>query len=134
MAELSQMKSISQARAKFAWECASSKGKDYGRQVGKTPTYIKTNGLLNTMAFFCSKPGEGKGDVLKHICDWLTGQNLPPGVDAYPLIDNSKLPAKGKYEEKVLNYLMTSDTRFLIQCTTEVLALFNWLRRFAKTD
>lgn len=134
MPDLSTMKSIAQARAKFAWDCANGKGKDYGRQVEKVPTYIKTNGLLNTMAFFYSKPGEGKGEVLTHICNWLTGQNLPNGVDAYPLIDSSKLTTNGKYEEKVLNYLMTTDTRFLIQCTSEILALFNWLRRFAKSE
>ncbi|GCD78001.1 hypothetical protein JCM31826_14830 [Thermaurantimonas aggregans] len=87
---LSTMKSIAQARAKFAWECASKynsletdseedkkrkkKAKDeYSAIVDKVPTYIKTNGLLNTLAFLYSKKGSGKnGEVLKNIREWLT--------------------------------------------------------------
>jgi CRISPR type III-B/RAMP module-associated protein Cmr5 len=136
--ELSTMKSIAQARAKFAWECACANGKDegYGSLVGKIPTYIKTNGLLNTLAFLYSKSKNDNREekLLKQICNWLTGQNLPTGVTAFPMIESSKLAKGATFQETVLNYLMTSEAKDLIQCTTEVLALFNWLRRFAKSE
>jgi len=136
MSELTTMKSIAQARAKFAWECANGKDKEYGSLVSKIPTYIKTNGLLNTLAFLYSKSKNDNREekLLKQICNWLTGQNLPNGVNAFPMIESRKLTVGNNFQETVLNYLMTSDARDLIQCTTEVLALLNWLRRFAKSE
>lgn len=118
------IKSIEQARAKFAWECAKARNKDYGRQVNKAPAYIKTNGLLNTMAFFYSKPSEGKGEVLEDIRKWLSHN------------DCGLLPTSEDTDVKMLDYLLLrqeSDARFLIHCTSEVLSLLNWSRRFAKT-
>jgi CRISPR-associated protein Cmr5 len=138
------MKSIAQARAKFAWECADKfnpkdsdnddakkrkkKEKDeYSSVVEKVPTYIKTNGLLNTLAFLYSKKsGSGKqGEVLSNIHIWLTKKQK----NEYHL-----LPESLDTDYKLLEYL-TDPTKVtakdLIQCTTEVLALFNWLRRFA---
>jgi CRISPR type III-B/RAMP module-associated protein Cmr5 len=119
------IKSIEQARAKFAWECAKVRNKDYGRQVNKAPAYIKTNGLLNTMAFFYSKPGEGKGEALTDFRKWLSHS------------DCGLLPASEDTNDKMLDFLLLkqeSDARFLIHCTAEVLALLNWLRRFAKSE
>ena len=150
--ELSTMKSTAQARAKFAWECANKynpsdtdgeqekkrkkKEKDeYSAVVDKVPTYIKTNGLLNTLAFLYSKKnGSGKqGEVLKNIREWLTHSeygliSLNPNTDEKLLeyLTNAQNPAIAE-ENKVT-------ARDLIQCTTEVLALFNWLRRFAKSE
>ncbi len=131
--ELSTVKSIAQARAKFAWECADKQGnkdnKEYGSVVNKIPTYIKTNGLLNTLAFLYSKKsGSGKqGEVLANIHTWLTDKK-----NKYHL-----LPDTLNTDAKLLEHL-TDPTkvtaRDLIQCTTEVLALFNWLRRFAKSE
>ncbi len=136
MSNLSTMKSIAQTRAKYAWECANGKDKEYGSLVNKIPAYIKTNGLLNTLAFLYSKSKNDNREekLLKQICSWLTGQSLPSGVTAFPVIESNKLTTGSNAQEKVLNYLMTSDAKDLIQCTTEVLALFNWLRRFAKSE
>jgi len=136
MSELTTMKSIAQARTKFAWECANGKDKEYGSLVSKIPAYIKTNGLLNTLAFLYSKSKNDNREekLLKQICNWLTGQNLPNGVNAFPMIESRKLTVGNNFQETVLNYLMTSDAKDLIQCTTEVLALLNWLRRFAKSE
>lgn len=138
MPDLSTMKSIAQARAKFAWDCANKEGnkdnKEYGSIVNKIPAYIKTNGLLNTLAFLYSKKTTGKnGEVLKNIREWLTNNE-------YGLITLSQ-----NNDEKLLEHLTNSQkppkteneqvtARNLIQYTSEVLALFNWLRRFAKSE
>ena len=119
---MSRIKSIEQARAKFAWTCALGKNKEYGSVVNKVPVYIKTNGLLNTLAFFYSKKNE---EILNNIREWLTHAEF--GLISSTQVDTNI---------KLLDYLMSQqeDARFLIQCTSEVLALFNWLRRFAKTS
>lgn len=140
MSNLSNMKSISQARAKFAWDCADNKSEDYNNLVGKIPTYIKTNGLLNTLAFLYSdrKNKQGvltkKGEVLKNIREWLTDSN-------YGIIDSTSANTDKKFLEYLTNSQKTPipvsnqvNARDLMQYTTEVLALFNWLRRFVKTD
>ncbi len=145
--ELSTMKSIAQARAKFAWECASKynasdtdteeqkkrkkkEKDDYSAVVDKVPTYIKTNGLLNTLAFLYSKKsGSGKqGEVLNNIHTWLTNKNK----NEYHLL-NETLNTDLKLLEHLTDPTKVT-ARDLIQCTTEVLALFNWLRRFAKSE
>lgn len=128
------LKSIEQARAAFAWECAKGKDKQYGSQVNKVPAYIKTNGLLNMMAFFYPKSGDEKEEILNDICRWLVGEN---NCNDYPLISEDELSNRENLKESVLTYLLDiqkSDARFLIQCTSEVLALMNWLRRFANAD
>lgn len=124
----SNIKSIAQARAAFAWEKAQQNNtKEYGTLVNKVPAIIKTNGLLNTLAFLYSKKTSGKhGVVLDNITDWLT-------KGEYKLIENSTINSA----DKMISYLLSkndSDARFLIQCTSEVLALFNWLRRFATKE
>ncbi|GAB4343880.1 MAG: hypothetical protein OHK0038_24000 [Flammeovirgaceae bacterium] len=137
--ELSTMKSIAQARAKFAWECANGKDKEYGSLVSKIPAYIKTNGLLNTLAFLYSKRKnkEGRitreGEVFQNIRQWLTHSeygllSLNPNSDEELMkyLTNSYKPPKPENEQVT--------AKDLIQCTTEVLALFNWLRRFAKSE
>jgi CRISPR-associated protein Cmr5 len=126
---MSTIKSIEQARAKFAWDCACKSGnkasKEYESSVNKVPAYVKTNGLLNTLAFFYSKKGSGKnGEVFSNIKGWLTNEE-------YGLLSSTQV----KTDEDLLNCLFDkqeSDARFLIHCTSETLALFNWLRRFAK--
>ncbi|WP_250629778.1 type III-B CRISPR module-associated protein Cmr5 [Rhodoflexus caldus] len=158
------MKSIAQARAKFAWECAKDLGSDkFSTSVDKVPTYIKTNGLLNTMAFCYSKADYESVFLL--IIEWLTGNNQG---DKYPFFtlqmpikpkealeirkkekDKDKKLSEAEKQEverkiKSLNDFRKSametlvgqceDTKQHIALTTEVLALLNWLRRFAKSE
>ena len=138
MSNLSNMKSMAQARAKFAWDCANkaddghkkgNKGnQEYASIVRKIPAYIKTNGLLNTLAFLYSKKNSAKnGEALQNIRVWLVDSSKNPFCLISEPLDN---------EEQLLDYLLDkqkSDTRFLMQCTLEVLALFNWLRRFVES-
>ena len=49
---------IGQIRAKAAWGFAQGKSKEYGQYVKKFPMYIKTNGLVNAVAFAYSKRGK----------------------------------------------------------------------------
>lgn len=74
----SNLKSIDQARAAFAWEKATKKdnqdNNEYYSIVNKVPALIKTNGLLNTIAFLYKDKSKNH-EVLEHIKDWLCDEN-----------------------------------------------------------
>lgn len=110
-------KNIEQARASKAFEFSKDKNKEYAACVNKLPMYVKTNGLLNTFAFMYSKKDAWK-TLFEQICEWLTIQgfiekksNIKGYMDALVSIENPNT---------------------LIAMTNEVLAIANWLRRFAK--
>lgn len=123
------IKHISQARAKFAWQIAKKRenDKEFASLVKKIPAYIKTNGLLNTIAFLFSKSenkeNNREGFVLKSIREWLTHAE-------YGLI-NASLNDNKKFIDFLSNKAQPSE---LIQFTTETLNLFYWLTRFVKSD
>jgi CRISPR-associated protein Cmr5 len=115
-------KKLENGRALFAYECAekgskSSKPKEYKSYVKKIPMLIKTNGLGATYAFIKSKGG------------------------TYDIIYNQTSEWLKKDEKNLLNLSNNTDlVRAIIDCesdkyravTVEVLAFFNWLRRFAE--
>jgi CRISPR type III-B/RAMP module-associated protein Cmr5 len=119
------LRSIEQARAAFAWDCANrNRNNDrFTTIVAKIPAYIKTNGLLNTLAFLNSK--NDYRPALDCIREWL--------VDA----NSVQLILANNNNEALLDHLVhvqPTDARLLIQYTAEVLALFNWLRRFTTKE
>lgn len=126
----SNLKSIDQARAAFAWGKATKQdnkdNKEYYSIVNKVPALIKTNGLLNTIAFLYKDKSKNH-EILEHIKDWLCDEN-------YGLIPNEVAKSKLEFMNFLLKKDSDLDARFLIQCTSEVLALFNWLRRFATKE
>lgn len=135
--QISTLQSIAQARAKYAWECASknknksSDEKEYASLVRKIPMYIKTNGLLNTLAFLYSK-SEREKKVLNDIIHWLTNEKW--GLIDKNQVNQIKTP-NNQYEEKFIEYLLNNaDARTMMQYTMEVMALFTWLRRFVKSE
>ncbi|MDW8345843.1 MAG: type III-B CRISPR module-associated protein Cmr5 [Bacteroidia bacterium] len=119
------MKSIAQERAVYAWKCAvkNKDNKEYASLVRKVPMYIKTNGLLNTLAFLYSK-GEREKQVLKEITEWLTNKD-------FGLIDRSALKNPNS-DTSLIEYLLHAEPHTVIACTAEILNLFTWLRRFVK--
>lgn len=134
--QISTLQSIAQARARHAWKCVSNNSNDtdtkqYASLVRKIPMYIKTNGLLNTLAFLYSKNKREK-KVLNDIISWLTNEK-------WGIIDESQVnkmqTSSNQSEEKFIQYLLnTADARTMMQYTIEVMALFTWLRRFVKSD
>jgi CRISPR-associated protein Cmr5 len=127
MAEkLTVMKGLEQGRANFSYEKVleakmnlGEKATDYKSYVKKAPMLIKTNGLGATLAFMKAKGKEnGAWDLIyRQVTEWV--DNDPKNI----------INTGGKdLVEKVVS-LETPDYRAL---TNEVLALFNWLRRFAE--
>jgi len=123
MTNNSNIKGIEQGRAKFAYECAekgkdSKKPKEYKSYSKKIPMYIKTNGLGSTFAFIKSKGGT-YDLIYQQVTEWLKDE--PKQL----ISDRLK---NGEDLEAVIISLNSPEYRAL---TIEVLAFFNWLRRFA---
>ena len=115
---------IEQERAKAAYKYAERPnkkgGSNYDGNVKKVPMYILTNGFANFVAFAKSK--KEWEQVYLDIEDWLKIEKQ--GLISAKIANESLI-------EVVINKL---DDRELRLVTKEVLALFNWLRRFVKQD
>lgn len=122
---------LEQGRANFAYKCAEAgkklqKPSEYKSYVKKIPMLIKTNGLGATLAFIFSKSTESSGEkinkkktyglIYSQIEDWLK-------KDEKRLIEFGE----GKIAEEVTN-IPSGQYRAI---TIEILAFFNWLRRFS---
>lgn len=136
--ELPTINELEQGRAKFAYDCAvkaGSQNKEYKSLVKKVPMLIKTNGLGNTYAFLLSKKKEKENDkngvkvktphemVYQQTSDWL--KKDPKGLIS------DRLKAEGN-NDLVQILIDLEDPAIYRAVTVEVLAFFNWLRRFAE--
>jgi len=114
---------LENGRAGYAYECAEvgsklSKPKEYKSYVKKIPMLIKTNGMGATFAFVFSKQKKGNGYELiyKQVSEWFQKEENPYQFEF-------------KYFTKELCKMDSQQYRAI---TTETLALFTWLRRFAE--
>ncbi len=119
------LRSLEQKRAKYAWDSISNvKSMDtkiqekYSSYVKKVPAQIVTNGLGNTLAFLKSKSsGEEAYRLLNnHITNWfkeIRGEN-----------------------KDLLGWIISEDTSSIevFRETKEILALLNWMKRFAEAE
>jgi len=122
------IKGLEQGRAKFAYEYAEKIDKSlkekFKSHVKSFPMLVKTNGLGAALAFLFSKKDKEQG--------------------VYKLVGNSIVECL-KEDEKYKNYGLDklTDLQSLVEgvvkldlsnyraLTIEILAFFNWLRRFA---
>jgi CRISPR-associated protein Cmr5 len=127
--EQSLMQTLEQGRAYFAYEQVQSVAgerydKEYKAYVKKIPMLIKTNGLGAAIAFVDAK-SKGKVNnsklayeaIYEQITEWLK-------KDEKLLVDLS--------EKNLTEAIVLLESRNYRAVTVEVLALFNWLRRFAE--
>lgn len=122
------IKGIEEGRAIYAYRCVESICK-YNQEVSKAyrsytkriPAMIKTNGLGPSIAFMYSKGNDtDKGDKKAY--------NILYKDIEKRLKDKNLLEKDDKLVEAIINI----DTSEYMEITIEVLALFNWLRRFAE--
>jgi CRISPR-associated protein Cmr5 len=130
MSDNSTMTGIEQDRAKQAYKYASKVEKNmkekYSAHVKKVPMMIKTNGLGATFAFIFSKKDKEGGvyqEIGKNITDWINYDDkyLRYGMENKP----------EKFRDLVAKVVELKSPKYRA-LTIEVLALFNWLRRFAE--
>lgn len=123
------IKGIEQGRADFAYKCANQVPKElkesYRSHVRSFPMLVKTNGLGAALAFLFSKRDKEQGVhemVGNSIVDWLKKD------EQYKNYGLGKLSDLKSLTEGVIG-INSPEYRAL---TIEVLAFFNWLRRFAE--
>ncbi|MGB0931981.1 MAG: type III-B CRISPR module-associated protein Cmr5 [Chitinophagales bacterium] len=127
---MSNRTTLEQGRAAEAYKYAVkgselSKNSEYKAYVKKMPMYIKTNGLGAAMSFAFAKgsqsgiPNRSKawGLIYSQIEDWLKNY--------WDLVDFDK-------EETMMANLVEIKSPEYRATTIEVLALLNWMRRFAE--
>ncbi len=132
---MSNRTTLEQGRAAFAYKAAvrgkslrnkkgADKSSEYKAYVKKMPMYIKTNGLGAAMSFAFAK---GKGDsehnawglIYHQITTWLGKE------------DDKHLIEIGD-DNNLMEALINADSSTYRATTIEVLALLNWMRRFAE--
>jgi len=130
MGNKGEIKGIEQGRAEFAYKCASEgnlidKKKEYKAYVKKVPALIKMNGLGATFAFIKSKSSDDENKagyayalIYKQTAQWLK-------KDGKKLLDIND-------EDKLVGDIISLKSPEYRAVTNEVLAFFNWLRRFAE--
>lgn len=118
---MANLKQLEGGRAAFAYKCAlegKSLGKDYKSHVKKIPMMIKTNGLGATFAYLKSKNDKPTyKELYRQTHDWLN-KNFAFG-DIFP--QNADL----------VEVFIKLDSYTYRAVTIEVLAFFNWLKRFS---
>ncbi|RKX56013.1 MAG: type III-B CRISPR module-associated protein Cmr5 [Thermotoga sp.] len=126
------MKGIEQGRAKFAYKCAKKGSeiekkeyKSYVSYVKKIPMLIKTNGLGVTFAFIKSKSSndKSKAGYAYHLLYNQTKEWLKK--------DDKNLIHMNESDDLVEKMISLNSQEYRA-VTIEVLAFFNWLRRFAE--
>lgn len=130
MAENTSRTTLEQGRADFAYKAAKkgselSKSSEYKSYVKKLPMYIKTNGLGAAISFCFAKGSKNGvadknkawGLIYSQIEDWLK--------------NHWELSELNKGERLMENLLNMESTEYRVT-TIEVLALLNWMRRFAE--
>lgn len=122
---------LEQKRAKYALEeilkinneTNESFKKKYAPFVRRTPTRILNNGLGQALAFLLSKANKEK--AAKRFYDQLQSWICGVEDDSYPMriyIDNSP---------NLIQQLMANGRREYVLAQTEVLALLDWMKKFA---
>lgn len=127
MSNTTKRTGLEQGRAAFAYTCAESganleKKKEYKSYVKKMPMLIKVNGLGAAVAFAFAK-GSKNGSAQK---------NDPWGLLYLQLEDWLRQKGNLKMEQSPLaKALASSESDSYRAATIEVLALLNWVKRFA---
>lgn len=110
---MSTRQNIEQKRAEAAHTFAKNGNDKYKDYLKKVPAMIRTNGLGNTVLFMQTKGSEWS-KITRDIETWLNQQGLLPN------------------DTDLFTHFKTASDAQVRAMTEETLALFNWLRRFAK--
>jgi len=125
MTHESAVKALEKGRAEFAYKCAKKASekefkKDYRSYVKKIPSMILSNGLGQTLAFIKSKAKNGNAYdfIYNQITDYMKSEHTT----------RIKMPDN---ENELVEWVIRMDSTTYRYITQEILAFFNWLRRFA---
>jgi len=125
-----KIRAIANARAAYAFEKVKGfvnaekdnpqKQREYRSYLKKMPAMVQVNGLGETLAFYYAKGGAYR-EIYEQIAEWIQ-------KSMQFLITKGNKEEKKEFIEILVN--MTSPEYRLV--TMEVLALLNWMHRFAE--
>jgi len=123
MGNASTAKNIENIRAQKAYEFADKAKniENYDSHVKKIPAMIQTTGLSATLAFVFTQNKTSYKTIYTNIFNWLRDKECPVNHFFQDNFDEKALV------QKIVS-LNSNDYRAV---TVEILAFFNWLRRFA---
>lgn len=129
---LSNRKSIEKARMDAAFENSKIEGKkpakEFESSVNIIPAFIHINGVGNTFAFLAANQNKSQWkNVITAIYNWLENSNS--GFKSK--IDER---VQGSNAEKLLELAKSRNNIEYRALMIELLAYFNWLRKFAKAN
>lgn len=111
-----ELSSLDQERAAYAWQRVGDKPDDkYVKLAKGAPALVMSNGLMQTLAFYQSKPGDHER-LLGHIVGWLA-KRLGPGFPAD--------------FDGAMQKLHGADSDLYLRATEEALEILRWIRQFA---
>lgn len=129
--EIGTITGIEQGRAKFAYDCAKMvvdkkdiNQKEYKSHIKKIPMLIKTNGLGATFAFVKSKGNEVYNRIYNNTEKWILEEDMKK------LIPKNYITDENGRKKKFIDILISLPSSIYRAVTIEVLAFFNWLKRF----
>jgi len=129
MQNQTEIKKLEQGRAEFAYKCvkdakeqlSKEKQSDYRSYTRKISTMILTNGLAQTLAFVKAKVEEGN-----------TYELLYNQMRYYLKSENTTRIPMPPDKNKLVEWVISCDSREYRFITQELLAFLNWLKRFAE--
>ncbi|WP_448374824.1 type III-B CRISPR module-associated protein Cmr5 [Fervidobacterium sp.] len=145
----SAIKKFESGRAKFAYDCALEgkaivsqafeingkwyKDKNYKSYVKRIPAMILSNGLGHTLAFILSKRKGGQSSQEKPLNAYdLIAKQIFDYLNSDATAVKFSIPKKEDEAEALVEFVVNCDPQTYRQLTNEILAFFNWLRRFAE--
>lgn len=111
-----------------------NKKKDYRGRVQSLSVLIHDSGLMQTLAFFLSKTNESDHHIQLLANQLLRWINRPQFSSSPSTIDNDTLSNLDKLKrENLKSYktLMDKSSMELLRLTNDLLAMVEWLSRFA---
>ncbi|MBD3339176.1 MAG: type III-B CRISPR module-associated protein Cmr5 [Candidatus Lokiarchaeota archaeon] len=134
MSQSNTYKGIERGRAQFAYECVEKIINDgqfkheseYKSYVTNVPMYIKTNGLGAALTFVNAKKtddnkkkGYAYSKIYEHTFEYIQK------------FANHILKLKKEHKKHMVKSIISLDSPKYRALTIEILAFFNWLRKFA---
>jgi CRISPR-associated protein Cmr5 len=122
---------LEKGRAEFAYECVDKaiknfkndlkKQKEYKSYIRKIPPMILSNGLGQTLAFVKAKSKNENAYKLiyQQLTDYLKSEHT----------GRIRMPQQ---ENELVKWVISCDSLTYRYITQEILALLNWLKRFAE--